>query len=42
MQERYKERGITAVHFPIHDFNEQDLRDKLFQAGNVINDMINN
>ena len=41
MQERYKERGITAIHFPIHDFNEQDLRNKLFEAGNIINDMIN-
>ena len=42
MLEYYEERGITAVHFPIHDFNEDDLTSKLFDAAQILNDMINN
>lgn len=42
MLEFYKLRGITAVHFPIHDFNEQHLTERLFDASKTLNDMINN
>ena len=42
MLEYYAERNINAVHFPIHDFNENDLTSKLFEAAKVLNDMINN
>lgn len=42
MLDLYAERGITPCHFPIHDFNEGDLTSKLFEAAQVINDMINN
>ena len=41
MLELYAERGITPVHFPIHDFNEGDLTSKLFEAATVLNNMIN-
>lgn len=37
----YQEKGISAVHFPIHDFNEYDLTSKLFDAAVTLNDMIN-
>lgn len=42
MLEYYGERKMKAVHFPIHDFNENDLTSKLFEAAKVLNDMINN
>ena len=42
MLEYYAARGIKAVHFPIHDFNEHDLTSKIFEAAKVLNDMINN
>ena len=42
MVEHYQARGMTPVHFPIHDFNENDLTSKLFDAAKVLNDMINN
>lgn len=42
MLEFYKENGIKAVHFPIHDFNEGDLTSKLLEGAKVINDLINN
>ena len=42
MLEYYAARNINAVHFPIHDFNENDLTSKLFEGANVLNDMINN
>lgn len=32
MQQYYEQRGIKLVHFPIHDFNEQDLTEKLFEG----------
>lgn len=42
MLELYKEKGINAVHFPITDFNEDDLCSKLLKAAKILNDMINN
>ena len=41
MQHYYRERGIQAIHFPIHDFNEADLTARLFDGAKVLNDMIN-
>ena len=41
MLELYKARGISAVHFPIHDFNEGDLTSKLFDAAKTMDEMIN-
>ena len=38
----YEERGITPVHFPIHDFNEQHLTERLMDAAIALNDMVNN
>lgn len=32
---------MKAIHFPIHDFNETDLCANLWDAANIINDMIN-
>jgi hypothetical protein len=32
MVQFYEERGIKAIHYPIHDFNEQDLTEKLFEG----------
>jgi len=29
MIEYYANYGITPCHFPIHDFNEEDLKSKL-------------
>ena len=40
MMERYKKVGIKAVHFPIHDFNENDLTSKLFEAACKINELV--
>jgi hypothetical protein len=37
----YQASGITAVHYPIHDFNEEDLKLKLFKGAEVLNEMIN-
>lgn len=42
MLQYYNERGITAIHYPIHDFNEQHLTERLFEGAKVLNDMINN
>jgi len=42
MCDYYKKRGITAVHFPIHDFNEQHLTERLFDAAQCLNNMVNN
>ena len=42
MCQYYKERGITPVHFPIHDFNEQHLTERLMDAAITLNDMVNN
>jgi len=38
----YKQIGIDAIHFPIIDFNEHDLTSNLFEAAQILNDMINN
>lgn len=32
MIEYYEHYGIKAVHYPIHDFNEEDLKSKLFKG----------
>ena len=40
MLDFYKERGITCVHFPIHDFNEADLTSKLEEGAAILKDMI--
>ena len=37
----YRDQLITAVHFPIHDFNEEDLKSKLFDGASLLNKMIN-
>jgi protein-tyrosine phosphatase len=42
MLEYYNNRGISAVHFPIHDFNEEHLTSRLFDGAKTLNDMINN
>ena len=41
MCEWYKERGIEAIHFQIHDFNEQHLTERLFDAAVELNELIN-
>ena len=41
MVEYYEKRGINPVHFPIHDFNHDDLKSRLFEAAHVLDDMIN-
>lgn len=37
----YKAKGITPVHYPIHDFNAQDLSSKLVKGAAKLNDLIN-
>lgn len=32
MTQYYEERGIRAIHYPIEDFNEQDLTEKLYEG----------
>jgi hypothetical protein len=32
MTRYYKEKGISAVHYPIHDFNPDDLMAKMFEG----------
>mmetsp|Transcript_14764 Transcript_14764/g.14361 ORF Transcript_14764/g.14361 Transcript_14764/m.14361 type:complete len:297 (-) Transcript_14764:36-926(-) len=41
LQKHYKSVGITPHHFPIHDFNEEDLKFKLLQGAILLNKMIN-
>jgi protein-tyrosine phosphatase len=41
MVEYYESAGIKAIHFPIHDFNEDDLRQKMYKGAEVLNEMIN-
>ena len=41
MQGYYKERNIEAIHFPIQDFNEEDLTARLFEGAKCLDDMIN-
>lgn len=40
MLEYYEEAGIKAVHFPIHDFNEEDLKAKLYRGALVLRELI--
>ncbi len=42
MLQYYEENRIIAVHYPIHDFNEEDLKSKLYKGATILNDMINN
>mmetsp|Transcript_34822 Transcript_34822/g.45838 ORF Transcript_34822/g.45838 Transcript_34822/m.45838 type:complete len:113 (+) Transcript_34822:1002-1340(+) len=37
----YSQRSIEPVHFPIHDFNQDDLISKLHGAACELNNMIN-
>lgn len=37
----YSNWGISAVHFPIHDFNEENLISRLYPAACKLNEMIN-
>ncbi len=41
MLDFYKENRIKAVHFPIHDFNEEDLKSKIRDGAAVLDKMIN-
>lgn len=41
MLEYYSQVGITPVHYPIHDFNEEDLKKKLYEGSIKLNEMIN-
>ena len=36
MVQLYEERGMKPCHFPIHDFNEGDLTQKLFDAAKTL------
>mmetsp|Transcript_10582 Transcript_10582/g.17765 ORF Transcript_10582/g.17765 Transcript_10582/m.17765 type:complete len:110 (-) Transcript_10582:84-413(-) len=40
MVEHYDERGMEAVHFPIKDFNSEDLKSHLFEAAKKLHEMI--
>lgn len=40
MTDHYKKVGIKAVHFPIHDFNEIDLTEKLPAASEILRNLI--
>jgi len=41
MIEYYSANGITPIHYPIHDFNEEDLKSKLYKGACILDDMIN-
>lgn len=41
MLDFYRENGIKAVLFQIHDFNEEDLKDKLKKGADILNQMLN-
>ena len=41
MIQYYKARDMTAIHFPIHDFNETDLTYRMFEAAKTLDKMIN-
>lgn len=41
MLAHYKAHGITAIHYPIHDFNEVDLKEKLYNGAMLLNKMLN-
>jgi len=36
----YQDREIKAVHYPIHDFNELDLTEKLYEGAKVLSGLI--
>lgn len=36
----YQARGITPVHYPIHDFNAEDLKKKLVKGAEKLNELI--
>ena len=40
MQQYYEARGMTAIHFPIEDFNHEDLLNKLFEGATKLNDLV--
>ena len=40
MLDYYKENKIKAVHFPIHDFNETHLTERMFEGVKTLNSMI--
>jgi hypothetical protein len=42
MKQYYSERGMEAIHFPITDFNHDDLLNKLFDGACKINHMVSN
>ena len=37
----YENCGIEAIHFPIHDFNQEDLKLKIYDGAVLLNQMIN-
>lgn len=41
MVEYYDSKGIKPVHYPIHDFNEEDLKMKLYKGAELLNQLIN-
>eukprot|EP00347_Sterkiella_histriomuscorum_P011252 403373163 len=41
MLEYYAQHKVTAVHYPIHDFNEEDLKAKIKGGADILNQMIN-
>ena len=41
MVDLYSARQMKAVHYPIHDFNQNDLIMKLFNGAKMLNQMIN-
>ena len=42
MTDYYASKGILAVHFPIHDFNEEDLTFKLTEASDRLHTLLLN
>ena len=40
MLQYYEENGIRAEHFPIHDFNAEDLKIKLLDGAKLLAEMI--
>lgn len=40
MLEYYSKSGITPAHFPIHDFNETDLTEKLKAGADILKEMV--
>ena len=41
MIEYYNNYGIKPIHYPIHDFNEVDLKSKIKGGADILNEMIN-